>query len=56
MEDKLKILQHNVQHWKTRKDNLKEYYYEIKPDIILINSHGLKDEEPLTLRGYKQSR
>lgn len=50
--EKLKILQHNVLHWKTRKSHLTNIYLEIDPDIILINSHRLKEEENIKIPGY----
>ena len=46
------IVQHNVQHWNTRKFNLSQTYFSINPHIILINSHGMKEQEPLKLQGY----
>ena len=54
MKCTLKIIQHNVQHWRTRKENLMAYYQEQNhPDIIFINRHGLKDNESLKIRGYR---
>ena len=49
----LKIIQHNVLFWKTRKNMLCNIYLDIDPDIILINSHGLLSNEPLKIPGYK---
>ena len=46
------MLIHNVQHWKTRTPHLKNCYAKLNPDIIIINSHGLKYEETLRIRGY----
>ena len=46
------IVQHNVQHWSTKKFNLSHTYHSINPHIILINSHGMKEEETLKLQGY----
>lgn len=48
----LKILQHNVLNWKNRKYNLTNTYLHIQPDIILINSHGLKNNENIKIKGY----
>lgn len=50
--DTLKILQHNVLHWQNRNFNLTNTYMEINPDIILINSHGLKNNENINIQGY----
>ena len=49
---KVKILQHNVLHWKTRKFELYNIYRAADPDIILINSHGNKNTEPITIFNY----
>lgn len=50
--DKITIVQHSVLHWQTRKFNLTQTYLEINPHIILINSHGLKEQENLKIHGY----
>ena len=50
--DTVKIIQHNVAHWKPNKALLTQTYNEINPDIILINSHGLKTAEQLKIQGY----
>lgn len=50
--DQIKILQHNVLHWRERKFGLTHYYKTIDPEIILINSHGMKNNEPLKIHGY----
>ncbi len=50
--DNIKIIQHNVLYWKTRKFSLTQAYKEINPHIILINSHGLKTEEHIKIPGY----
>lgn len=50
--DTIKILHHNVLHWSTRKFNLTNTYLDIDPAIILINIHGLKDNENIKIRGY----
>ena len=47
------IVQHNVLNWNTNKQSLLTNYLQTKPDIILINSHGLKNTEPLKIPGYK---
>lgn len=48
----IKILQHNVLHWPTRISHLTNMYLNIKPDIILINSHGLRGNENINIQGY----
>jgi len=50
--DKLKIVQHNVAHWRPYKHNLTNIYRIIDPDIILINSHGMRAGESLKIYGY----
>lgn len=50
--DKILIVQHNVLHWNTRKFNLTQTYLDIAPHIILINSHGLKEQETIKIHGY----
>lgn len=52
MADTIKVLQHNVLHWRTRKFDLTNTYKHLDPDIILINSHGLKNSEPFKIHGY----
>ena len=49
---KLKIIQHNVLNWKTRKYELYNMYRAADPDIILINSHGNKQTETIKLFNY----
>ena len=50
--DNIRILQHNVRHWSTNKKTITNVYSEINPDIILLNSHGLKNTENLKIRTY----
>ena len=50
--DKITVIQHNVAHWKPHRHNLINTYRTLDPDIILINSHGLKEEESLKIAGY----
>ena len=45
-------MQHNVANWRTNKNILINTYMTINPDIILINSHGLKSDESLKILGY----
>lgn len=51
--NKLKILQHNVQAWTyNRRYELANYYAEEDPDVILINSHGLTNDNKIKLLNY----
>ena len=52
MNNTITVLQHNVLHWQTNKHTLIPHYKEINPDILLINSHGLKSNEQLKIPGY----
>lgn len=46
-------MQHNVRAWTyNRKYELINYYSEEDPDIILINSHGIKNEEKIKIHNY----
>lgn len=49
---KLKILQHYVQHWHTRRLSLINTYMHESHDIILINSRGLSNHQTLKMPGY----
>lgn len=51
--ESIKIIQHKEGHWKTNKNNLIQNYRHLDPDTLLLNSHGLKDEETLRIQGYK---
>lgn len=53
MSEILTIIQHNVMNWRTNKHSLIDNYLEVSPDLILINSHGLKSNESLKIPGYK---
>ena len=50
--NKLIVVQHNVLHWATRKNELYNTYRQLDPDIILLNSHGVKDCDSLSLYTY----
>lgn len=39
--------------WATRRHELTNIYRQQNPDIILLNSHGVKQEESLKIVGYK---
>ena len=49
---KLKIVQHNVNSWKTNKINLINIYNQENPDLILINGHGINETENLKIYNY----
>ena len=40
-------------NWKTNKNSLIDSYLKVQPDLILMNSHGLKSTEALRIPGYK---
>lgn len=46
------ILQHNTLHWETNKINLTHTYLQVNPDVILLNSHGVKSNESIHIKGY----
>ena len=48
----LKIVQHNVLNWKNHRVNLINIYNEIKPDVILLNSHRNKSNEKIKIYNY----
>lgn len=50
--DTLKVVQHNVHHWETKKLELSNIYIDMSPDIILINSHGNKTGQNIKIQGY----
>ena len=49
---RLTVVQHNVLCWSTRKNELYNTYRHLDPDVILINSHGVKEADSLTLYTY----
>ena len=50
--DKVTIIQHNVAHWNPYRHTLTNIYRDLDPDILLINSHGLHENEMLKIYGY----
>lgn len=40
-------------NWKTNKNSLIDNYLTVSPDLILINSHGLKSNEALKIPWYR---
>ncbi len=53
INNEIKIIQNNVLNWKTNKQSLITDYISNNPDIILLNSHGLKSNEELKIPGYR---
>lgn len=49
----IKIIQHNVLHWNNRRISLSNTYRIIDPEIILINSHGIQENTPMKIPGYR---
>lgn len=49
---KLLILQHNVRNWNTHKHEFYNIYRIEDPDIILLNEHGVKNNDNITLFNY----
>ena len=53
----IKILQHNVQHWsKERAVELGNYYRKEDPDIILLNSTGMKNQDKINIYNYNVTK
>ena len=50
--NQIKVLQHNVHHWPSKRLNLINTYQHINPDVILLNSHGLPNHEYIKIPGY----
>ena len=51
--DTLKILQANVQHWQTNKITFYNNIRSEDPDILLLNEHGVRDNDKIKIYGYK---
>ena len=49
---RLTIIQHNVLHWRTHKHDITNAYLQLDPDIILINAHGLINNERIHIYNY----
>ena len=49
---RLRIIQHNVLQWSKRKIELYNIYRDFDPDLILLNSHGIKDDSNIKVFGY----
>lgn len=52
LREKIKIVQHNTQYWTPNKINLTNTYLQVNPDIILLNSYGVKNDN-IYIKGYK---
>ena len=50
--DNITIIQHNVHTWRTNKFLLTNTYLQYQPHIILLNSTGIKNDEPIKMYGY----
>lgn len=50
------MMQHNVLTWRGRNHELSNTYSQINPHIILLNSHGVREDEPLRIPGYRVHR
>ena len=49
----IKIVQHNVQHWsRPRSIELGNYYRKENPDVILLNSTGMTDNDRIRIYNY----
>ena len=48
----LKIVQHKFLNWKNHTVNLINIYNEIKPGVILLNSHGNASNEEIKIYNY----
>ena len=46
------VLQHNIQHWNTHKQSILLNIHSTNPDIVLINSHGLRDTDTMKIPNY----
>ena len=51
--DNIIIVQHNVRNWNSHKLTLTNLYKELNPDVILINSHGLKSTQNIKIYTYQ---
>lgn len=55
MDNKLKILQHNMLSWtQIRRNEPNNVYKTEDPDIILLNAHGRPDTSIIKLHGYQE--
>lgn len=50
--EQIRIIQHNVLNWKERRFGLTHTYNTLNADIILINSHGVPNNQSLKIYGY----
>ena len=51
--DNIKVILQNVLKWTyTRRNEISNYYQKESPDIILLNSTGCRDNEPIKLFNY----
>ena len=52
----LKILAHNVNGWRNKRNNLFNCYKHEDPDVILISEHGIEDATAMKIFGYEVSQ
>ncbi|MPC80856.1 hypothetical protein E2C01_075449 [Portunus trituberculatus] len=43
---------HYVLNWRTNKNSVIDSFLKSNPEIILINSHGITDTDPIKIPGY----
>ena len=48
----IKVIQHNVRKWSTNKHSLCQAYQTENAEIILINSHGARNNETIKIYNY----
>ena len=50
--DIITIVQQNIAHWAPNRHILTNTYREINPDIILLNSHGIAQNNTIYIHNY----
>ncbi|KAG0419455.1 hypothetical protein EQH57_0505, partial [Dictyocoela roeselum] len=50
--NRITIIQHNVRNWKNNKFQLSNSYSTVNPHVIIINSHGNLNTEPIKIFNY----
>ncbi len=51
-KEEINKVQHDVLSWRNKTQTLTNIYKELNPDIILMNSHGLKPKENIKIYNY----
>lgn len=49
---KIKVVQHNTQHWMSNKLILTNSYLQLNPDVTLLDSHGVQNNSNIYIQGY----